>query len=856
MRRLAALGLLSFLPSLASGGSLDGARREVLANGLTVLLLPEPGSPFVSVGAMYRVGAKNEAAGTTGLAHYCEHMNFRATRNFPGHEITESITRPGGRWSGYTWIDQTWYRATMGKGALDHLLALEADRMTEALYTPADFGQERTSVLAELRSYDDPPSVLYDAVLASSFEIHPYRNNTIGFPSDVEGVTRDEAHRFYRRFYHPNNAVLVVAGDLEPEATLGRIRERFGALPGTGETTEVRTIEPVQTGQRRVTVRKPGPQAQLLVAFRAPALLDPDFPVLVLLDALLAGGKGFRLLEEYPAPPRTPLGEGIGGLVTDWKTAWQASPQPYVYTFSASVPTAEGLEASEKALFRLLTEAAEKEWIEAERREAIRQVRRGWARDLDEQGERIHQLAFFEVAGSWRELLDLPARLEQVGPLDLQRFVRERLRPDQATVGWFVPTPVAEGPAPRPSATSSVPPVETRPPTPRISLVSPRSFDLAGGTSLTVAPVGGTSLVVLRGRLPTGPTSDGLVALAVEHLNEPRAGEDTTVPALGWTLLDDPEAAVNGHAIEVAAAGLPEDVPGLMRVLAGRLQAPLPEGPAWERLREKARRRAEEREATLSTALLARARAELFPASSPAARPPWGSPAALAALRREDVVRFIREGLGPLRLVVSGAVQPDEVRGAALILPTTGAQIRAARSVRAQGPPHWTERRVTWPAAQNELRVVWPGDRSRPADRAATAALLYLLGETGYAGRLGRALVDPGLVYHAAAALEADLVIIRTAAAAKDTPEALQRIREILESVARGAFTEAELMEAKTYLRGKAARGREGALATAKTLAEGEAHSPESLTLAQLNDAARRLFQNGAPMALVGGPGY
>ena len=211
-------------------------RREVLPNGLTILVLPEPGSPFVSVGTMYRVGAKNEAAGTTGLAHYCEHMNFRATRRFPGNETTESITRRGGRWSGYTWIDQTWYRSTMEKDALDHLLALEADRMTEALYEPAAFDQERTSVLAELRSYDDPQSVLYDAVLAASFEIHPYRNNTIGYLSDVEGVGRDEAYRFYRRFYHPNNAVLAVASALPVDEVLSRVRERFGALPGGGES--------------------------------------------------------------------------------------------------------------------------------------------------------------------------------------------------------------------------------------------------------------------------------------------------------------------------------------------------------------------------------------------------------------------------------------------------------------------------------------------------------------------------------------------------------------------------------------------------------------------------------------------
>ncbi len=851
-----ALVLVAAAPGAAHAG-LDGVQKEVLANGLTVLLLPEPGSRFVSVGTMYRVGAKNEAAGTTGLAHYCEHMNFRATRRFPGAEITESITRRGGRWSGYTWIEQTWYRATMGRDALDHLLDLEKDRMTEALYAPADFDQERTSVLAELHSYDDPQSVLYDSVLAASFEVHPYRNNTIGYPSDVEGVTRDEAYRFYRRFYHPNNAVLVVAGDLEPAATLGRIRERFAALPAAGETTETRTVEPLQTGPRRVTVRKPGPHARLIVAFRAPALLDPDFPVLVLLDALVGGGKGSRLLEDYPAPPRTPLGEALGGLVTAWKTGWQASRQPYVYTFSVSVPDASGLAAAEKAVFDLLAAAAEKQWTETEKSVAIRQVRRGWARDLDEQGERIHQLAFFEVAGSWRELLDLPARLERVSPEDLRRFVRERLHPDRATVGWFTPTHVAEAPAPRASATISVPPVEPPHASPPTPLAGPRSFDLAGGASLTVAPVGGTSLVAMRGRFETAPVREGVLALAVEHLSQPSAGEDQTVPALGWVLIDDPEAPVNGHAIEVTAAGLPDDVPGLLRVLAGRLRAPLPEGDAWERLRESARRRAEEKEGTLDTALLARARQELFPAEAPASRPPWGTPAALGAIRREEVVRFLKQGLGPLRLVVAGAVQPENVRRAALILPTAAAQIRAVPSLQARGPAQWTERRVAWPtAAQNALLVAWPGDRSRPADLVATAALLYLLGETGYAGRLGKALVEPGLVYSVRATLEGELLVVRTAAASKDTREVLRRTREILEGAGSGAFTEAELAEAKAYLKGKAARGREGALASARTLAEGEADSPEGLTLAQLNDTARRLFARGAPLALVGGPGY
>jgi predicted Zn-dependent peptidase len=368
-------------------------------------------------------------------------------------------------------------------------------------------------------------------------------------------------------------------------------------------------------------------------------------------------------------------------------------------------------------------------------------------------------------------------------------------------------------------------------------------------------PIRTTSLVAMRGRIPVGPIPDGALAVLVEHLAQPTPGEDSSVPGLSWTLLEQPEAAVNEHAIEFTASGLAEDVPGLLHTLAGRLQAPLPEGAAWDRLRASARRRADELGATLSSVLLARARAELRPASSRLGLP-WGSPAAVQSIRRDDAARFLRDSLGPIRLAVSGNVEPEDVHRSALALPKTGSSASAASSP-ARGPATWTEIRVSWPiAAQNDLLVAWPGDRSKPHDRAATAALLYLLGETSYSGRLGRALVEPGLAYAVNATLENDLMAIRTQVAAKDTAEALRRIRAVLEDVGRGAFTEKDLAEAKDYLRGKAARGREGALATARVLAEERTETAEALMLSELNDTARRLFARGAPLALVGGPGY
>ena len=257
MRSREALLLAVLAPAPVCAGPAD-FHRTVLDNGLTVLVQEDHRAPLVSVAIMYSVGARNEAAGQTGLAHYVEHMNFRASARFPGSENTESITRLGGRWNGYTWIDQTYYASTVPREALGLALDIEADRMTAAVFDPREFARERTSVIAELNSYDDPQSVLYDAVLAAAFELHPYRNYTLGWLTDVDQITRDEAFAFYRRFYRPNNAVLAIVGDVETARAVDEVRRRFGAAPA-GETTAVRTVEPEQTGQRRVVVRRPGP---------------------------------------------------------------------------------------------------------------------------------------------------------------------------------------------------------------------------------------------------------------------------------------------------------------------------------------------------------------------------------------------------------------------------------------------------------------------------------------------------------------------------------------------------------------------------------------------------------------------
>jgi zinc protease len=868
-------------------------RREVLANGLTVLVLEEPGSALVTVAVAYEVGARNEAAGTTGLAHYAEHMTFRGTRRFPGSELADSITRRGGRTSAYTWIDQTYYSSTLAREGLDHLLDLEADRMAEADFDPVEFGKERTSVLAELHSYDDPQSLLYDAVLAVSFEIHPYRNNTIGWLSDVEKVTRDEAYAFYRRFYAPNHAVLVVAGPARPAEVMAKVRERFSSLRPSPESTEVRTIEPLATGQRRITLKQPGTHAQIILAFRAPALRDPDLPTLVLFDALVAGGRGFSgsILRSaghgapYPGVPGTLLERATRGRVATVRSDWQVSTYPYVYTLNASVAEAAGLPAAERALFGALQEAAGREWSEEERRRALRQVKAGLAMDMDDQRGRVHQLALFEVAGGNEHLQTLLGRVARVTAADLRRFAQDWLGPDRATVGWFEPVEAAparaasspavreppEGNATAPAGRArapSVPPASPRPGPATTTAASPTMIRTSSGLQAFVEERPGARLAAVGGRIEVSTNDEGpapgLAALATELLARPLPEEGAEAPPFTFRLHDQPTAAANLSAIEFGASLLPDDILQALGVLGRRLARSVPEGMEFERLRAEAVRRAEDADATTAGRLLARALAELFPPGSPGARVPWASAESLERITPADFRRFWKEDLRPdrIRLTVAGDVDAPSVRD---VLGRSFARAapyspRAIPRPTPRGAPAWKEVRLpAQGASQDDILVVWPGERTRPGDTAATRALLYLFGETGYAGRLGRALVEPGLVYSVEASLEGEgpaaFLAVRTACAPKDAPEVVRRIRAVLEETAQGPFSEAERAEAETYLRGKAARLRDGSVnAAAALLREGlPPHEPPAVSLEDLSDVARRLFARGFPVVLVAG---
>jgi zinc protease len=283
---------------------MDNMTTAVLDNGLNVLVQEVHTAPLASVWCWYRVGSKDETTGLTGVSHWVEHMNFKGTTNIPREQIKGIIEKFGGSWNGYTWIDQTTYMETASTEGLDQMLFVEAERMANCVYDPDDCEAERTVIISELQgSENDPDTLLEQEVIAAAYKVHPYRHPTIGWLSDLQTMTRDDLYQYYRRNYLPNNAIVIVVGDVDSNDVLRRIDTMFGKIPAGASPQRVRAAEPEQFGERRVEVLKEGTTAYLKLAYRAPAVADADFFPMLVLDAVIAGAKGINLWSSFRTPP-------------------------------------------------------------------------------------------------------------------------------------------------------------------------------------------------------------------------------------------------------------------------------------------------------------------------------------------------------------------------------------------------------------------------------------------------------------------------------------------------------------------------------------------------------------------------
>ena len=425
-------------------------RETRLANGLTVIVQEVHTAPLASVWCWYKVGSKDERPGLTGVSHWVEHMNFKGTTNIPRDQVKGIIERFGGSWNGYTWIDQTTYFETATKDALDRMLFIEAERMANCLYHPDDCESERTVIISELQGGENDPDQLLDQELtATAFKAHTYRHPTIGWLSDLETMSREDLYGYYRRHYVPNNATLVIVGDVNTDDAVKRAEEQFGRIQSGGEVSRIRTIEPEQTGERRVVIRREGTAAYWKAAFHAPSACDKGFMPLVVLDAVLTGAKGLNLWSSFRVPPpqrsarlyRALVDRGLASSVSG---SIVPTEQPFLYTISATATDGVSLDAVEGAMIEQLDHVARDGITADELTKAKAQLRARLVFENDSVTNIAHQLGYFATIAAPEVFRTAPERIAGVTLDEVAAVAKDVLIPSNRTVGWFDPLPVAD----------------------------------------------------------------------------------------------------------------------------------------------------------------------------------------------------------------------------------------------------------------------------------------------------------------------------------------------------------------------------------------------------------------------------
>jgi zinc protease len=427
-------------------------RTETLQNGLKVIMLEEHTAPLASVWCWYRVGSRDERPGLTGVSHWVEHMNFKGTTNIPRDQVKGIIEQFGGSWNGYTWLDQTTYLETASREALDRMLFIESERMSRCLYDPADCESERTVIISELEGGEnDPENFLDQELTATAFKAHPYRHPTIGWLSDLQSMTRDDLYGHYRRYYVPNNATLVVVGDIDLDETMERVRHHFEAAEPGAEIVRIRTTEPEQTGERRVVIRRPGTAAYLKAGFHAPAVDDPAFVPALVLDAVLTGAKGVNLWSSFRLPPpqrsaRLYRSLVEHGLASSVQGAILPTAEPFLYTVSVTAADGTPLDAVEAALLAELDRIRRDGITGEELARARTQLHARMIFDDDSITNVAHQLGYFDNITSVDRLFELPALVDATTLDDVHAVAMKLFTTNNRTVARFEPlAPTAHG---------------------------------------------------------------------------------------------------------------------------------------------------------------------------------------------------------------------------------------------------------------------------------------------------------------------------------------------------------------------------------------------------------------------------
>ena len=418
------------LPSKVA--TVEGVTEYRLPNGLRVLTVPDRTADTVGVHITYLVGSRHEGYGEKGMAHLLEHLLFKGTPSNP--DIKKSLTTRGARYNGTTSFDRTNYFETLtaSDDNLDWALGMEADRMVNANVAKADLDSEMTVVRNEFESGENNPgSVLVKRMQQLAFPWHNYGRSVIGARSDIESVPIERLQAFYRTWYRPDNAVLIVSGKFDEARALALVAKHFGPVARPSQPMPaLYTVEPVQDGERQVTLRRVGDTPILSTLYRIPAGGHPDYAALDVLVRVLGTAPTGRL-------HRALVQKGLASGTWGWEAALH---DPGYASFGAALPKDADLGAARDALFAAVEGFSTAPVSDDEVAQAKTRLLNDVEKALTETPALVRWLSEYSAMGDWRLFYLYRDRLKAVTTADVQRVALQYFKPANRVYGQFVPT--------------------------------------------------------------------------------------------------------------------------------------------------------------------------------------------------------------------------------------------------------------------------------------------------------------------------------------------------------------------------------------------------------------------------------
>ncbi len=422
--------ILSSFESVCSYGGIE--EYKLKKNDLRVLFRHDASSPVVGVMVTYLVGSRYEATGHTGSTHILEHMMFKGSKKFPprnGLSALDLFSKKGALVNATTWLDRTNYYEVLPDEHFEYALQLEADRMRNAFIRQKDLDEELPAVISEYMMHENNPVENLDTVMwATAFLAHPYHHSTIGWLSDIENASVYRLKKFYDTYYHPNNAVLTIIGNIERDKVLSLVKKYFGIYKKSEKEIPTPNIkEPEQLGKRFVEIKKEGTKNIVAVAFRVPEALSVDTAGVTVLSSLLGGGKTSRLYKAL-------VDKGLASSVrVDYMPFYDKSIATVFATLSDGVKH----EKVESLILKEFEKIIENGISKNELNRVLASVSTEIAFSRDGHYAMLSSLNEAISAGDWKLFFNLPKKIKKLKAKDIQNIAKKYLLEDKMTVGYY-----------------------------------------------------------------------------------------------------------------------------------------------------------------------------------------------------------------------------------------------------------------------------------------------------------------------------------------------------------------------------------------------------------------------------------